>query len=91
MGVLQNKEGERPAKAPPSKSHLVTTKVGENAIGDFISHFSLIVKWLFYSHRPYAGRSCRPMGTGRQRKHSRAWEKVSLATACRDKPGLALW
>jgi hypothetical protein len=47
MGMLQNKEGERPAKAPPLKSHLEFSKVGENAIGDFISHFSLIVKWLF--------------------------------------------
>ncbi len=44
--MLQNERGERPAKASPLKSHLVQTKVGENAIGDFISHFSLIVKWL---------------------------------------------
>ena len=66
------REGNALEKRPPQKSHLEFSKVGENAIGDFISHFSLIVKWLFYSHRPYAGRSCRPMGTGRQRKHSRA-------------------
>ena len=40
------REGNALEKRPPQKSHLVTTKVGENAIGDFISHFSLIVKWL---------------------------------------------
>jgi hypothetical protein len=49
--MLQNEEGERPAKASPLKSHLVSAKVGENAIGDFISHFSPVVKG-FYSHRP---------------------------------------
>ena len=45
--MIQNEEGERSAKASPLKSHLVQTKVGENAIGDFISHFSPVVKVLF--------------------------------------------
>jgi hypothetical protein len=41
------REGDAPSKASPLKSHLVTAKVGENAIGDFISHFSPVVKVLF--------------------------------------------
>lgn len=45
--MLQNEEGERSAKASPLKSHLGSVKVGENAIGDFISHFSPVVKVLF--------------------------------------------
>ncbi len=45
--MLQNEEGERPAKASPLKSHLDSSKVGENAIGDFISHFMPVVKVLF--------------------------------------------
>ena len=40
------REGNALEKRPPQKSHLDFGKVGENAIGDFISHFSLIVKWL---------------------------------------------
>ena len=40
------REGNALEKRPPQKSHLEFSKVGENAIGDFISHFSLIVKWL---------------------------------------------
>jgi len=46
--MLQNEEGERPAKASPLKSHLDSAKVGENAIGDFISHFMPVVKVLFW-------------------------------------------
>jgi hypothetical protein len=45
--MIQNERGERPPRRPPRKSHLDWSKVGENAIGDFISHFSPVVKVLF--------------------------------------------
>jgi len=41
------KEGDAPSKASPLKSHLDSSKAGENAIGDFISHFKPVVKVLF--------------------------------------------
>ena len=46
-GCYKMSEGNALEKRPPRKSHLDSSKVGENAIGDFISHFMPVVKVLF--------------------------------------------